>query len=67
MYRLMNASSTSAYQDITLSRPVYLSNGNSTTLISMNNYPSGNSASDPIVANTAIIQSDGTIWWRVGL
>ena len=67
MYRLMNASSTNAYQDITLSMPVYLSNGNSTTLLSMNNFPTGNSASDPGVANTAIIQSDGTIWWRVGL
>jgi hypothetical protein len=67
MYRLVNASNQSNYQDITLSLPVYLVNGSSTTLFSYNAYPSGNSISDPGVGNTAIIQSDGTNWWRVGL
>jgi hypothetical protein len=67
MYRLVNASSTSNYQDIALSRPVYYTSGQSSSVLSINTFTVSNGLADPTVGNTTIIQSDGNIWWRIGL
>lgn len=67
MYRLINASGSSNYQDVTLSRPVKLYTGNSTTTLQINTFTTGNGIADPVIGNSAIIQSDGASWWRVGL
>ena len=66
MYHLVNGSSTASYQDITLNLPVTLYNGNTSSLVSIDTY-SSSSVTSPVIGNTALIQSDGTKWWRIGL
>ena len=67
MYRLVNASSGATYQDIAITPAVNLISGSTTSVLSIITYPSGNGLGDITNGNTAIIQSDGTNWWRVGL
>lgn len=69
MYRLVNASNNTAsqYQDINLSSPVFYTNGQSSTTVSVITLTTANGLADPTIGNTTIIQSDGNIWWRIGL
>lgn len=66
MYRIINGSSPTNYQSIVLSRSVYLYSGYSSNQVQVATFNNG-SLSDQNTGNTAIIQSDGNDWWRIGL
>lgn len=67
IYRLVNAASSTNYHAITLSRPIFIYSGRSVNKIEISMYTTNGGLSDSTIQNTAVIQSDGTNWWRIGL